>query len=139
MANTIPPDMRVLGVWASWRCFSTMTTRAPRSAAAIAAAPPAPPKPTTARSVSRSAITDRGAPGRRPGSWRIRRCAPAARSSRLRSVHREAAAHRDRLPGNEGGAVAGQEGDRRGHVLRLGQPPHRDRLDQRLAELWVLA
>src|SRR5262249_22460026 len=137
--NTIPPDMRVLGVWASWRCFSTMTTRAPRSAAAIAVAAPAPPKPTTARSATRSAITDRGTPGIRPGSWRTRRGARAARLSRPPSVHREAATDRDRLPGDEGGAGAGQKGYRRGQVLGLGQAPHRDRPGQRLPELWVLA
>src|SRR5512143_118377 len=64
---------------------------------------------------------------------------PTARSRAGSSDHPEAARDAERLAGDEGGVIGGEEGDRRGHLLRpaeaaqLRAPLHR--LDDLLADL----
>src|SRR4051795_10760869 len=62
--------------------------------------------------------------------------APPSSSGRasFRSRHRQPAADRQRLPGDEPGVVGGEEHDRRGDVVGGGQPPERDGPGQRVDE-----
>src|SRR5512145_1510119 len=52
--------------------------------------------------------------------------------------HRQAARGADDLPGDEGGLVAGEEGDDAGEILRLAQAAERDRLGERALQLLAL-
>src|SRR5207248_8006726 len=66
---------------------------------------------------------------------RARAIATVAIPARIGLRHRQAAAHRQRLPGDEACAVGCEEGHRRGNVLRLAEAAHRHRTRERVDQL----